>query len=179
VKHILICSVLGLIFLWGCAQPPRQPKVVRKNQFYRCEPPAVIQQKMLKLVNQARRSKRRCGKRTYAPVRAVRWNRSLAKAAEDQSTYMAANNRLSHRGSGGTTVERRIRTNGYTWRAVGENVGGGSQTCEDIVDGWLNSPAHCANIMEGGFTEIGAACARNPKGRYGTYWTLVLAAPLK
>jgi len=82
-------------------------------------------------------------------------------------------------GSGKSTVEKRVGRAGYTWQAVGENVAGGLESSEAVVAGWLNSPSHCANIMEPAFTEIGAACVNNSKSRYGTYWTLVLAAPLK
>jgi uncharacterized protein YkwD len=179
VKLILICAFLGLIFIWGCAQPQPEPKVIRKNRYYRCEPKALIQQKMLRLINQARNSRRKCGSRTYGAAAAVRWNQALADAAESQSDYMALNNRLSHAGFGGSTVEKRIQSNGYVWKSTGENVAGGLQTCEAVVAGWLDSPKHCANIMEPGFVEIGAACARNANTRYGTYWTLVLASPLK
>jgi uncharacterized protein YkwD len=180
MRGIILCLAATLLLIFACAEPPKKkPRIARKNRLYRCTPAEVIQKNMLDLVNQARRAKRRCGGSSYAPAQPVRWNRDLAEAALKQSDYMAASNRLSHKGSGGTTVEKRVRRTGYVWRSVGENVAGGMRSCEEVVTGWLSSPAHCANIMEDSFTEIGAACARNADARYGTYWTLVLASPLR
>lgn len=84
---------------------------------------------------------------------------------------------LSHTGSDGSTVSKRVEKLGYTWHSVGENISAGRETSEQVVLGWLESPGHCANIMNPTFTEIGAACSRNKSTTYGTYWTLVLASP--
>jgi uncharacterized protein YkwD len=91
---------------------------------------------------------------------------------------MARSNRLSHTGTSGSTPATRVQSAGYRWRAVGENVAGGQQTSEAVVEGWLKSAAHCANIMETNFTEMGAACHQNASATYGTYWALVMATPL-
>ncbi|WP_235810375.1 CAP domain-containing protein, partial [Pseudomonas syringae pv. coryli] len=40
-----------------------------------------------------------------------------------------------------------------------------------VVDGWLVSPGHCANLMSPGFRELGAAYAMDPKSDAGIYWT--------
>ena len=163
----------------GCAPPETKKTVVRKNQYYRCLPASSIEKQMVSLINLARASGGRCGRKRFKSTRPVRWNTALTKAARNHSRDMAGRNRLSHTGSGNSTVEKRVGQSGYTWRAVGENVAGGLESCEAVVSGWLKSPGHCENIMEPAFTEIGAACAQNSKSRYGTYWTLVLAAPLK
>jgi len=174
------CFIILCIFLLtGCAQPEKKKVVIKKNQFYRCESSGRIEKKMVSLINAARSSGRRCGSKKYVATRPVHWNPALAKAARMHSEDMARNNRLSHKGSKKSTVEKRVHNYGYTWRSVGENVAGGLQTCEETVSGWLGSPGHCANIMESSFTEIGAACGRNSASKYGTYWTLVLASPLK
>jgi uncharacterized protein YkwD len=179
MKRIILCFALSLVLICACAEPTPKTRVIRKNRLYRCASAEVIQKNMLELVNRARRTKRRCGGRTYAPAQPLGWNRNLARAALKQSDFMADNNRLSHKGAGGFTVEKRVQRVGYAWRSVGENVAGGLQSCEEVVAGWLNSPAHCANIMEDSFTEMGAACARKADARYGTYWTLVLASPMQ
>ena len=179
MRGIILCFALSLFLFFACAQPTPKTRVIRKNRLYRCEAAEVIQKNMLELINRARGVKRKCGGRTFAAAQPVGWDRNLARAAVNQSDFMADNNRLSHKGAGGSTVEKRVQRAGYAWRSVGENVAGGLQSCEEVVAGWLNSPAHCANIMEVRFTEIGAACARNADARYGTYWTLVLASPLQ
>jgi uncharacterized protein YkwD len=174
------CFIILCIFLLtGCGQPEKKKVVIKKNQFYQCEDSGRIEKKMVNLINTARLSGRRCGGKKYTATRPVHWNPALENAARMHSKDMARNDRLSHKGSKKSTVEKRVRNHGYTWRSVGENVAGGLQTCEETVSGWLESPGHCANIMESSFTEIGAACARNSASKYGTYWTLVLASPLK
>ena len=67
---------------------------------------------------------------------------------------------------------------GYRWVRVGENIASGQRTVEDAVASWLDSPGHCANIMNPAFTEMGAAYAINPQSRNRTaYWTQVFGAP--
>ena len=176
IVYLMICT--AIVMVAGCG-PSEKKTVVRKNQYLRCMPASSIETQMLRFINRARAAGGRCGKKRFRPASAVRWNSALAKAARSHSKDMAGRNRLSHKGSGRSTVEKRVGRAGYTWQAVGENVAGGLQSCEAVVSGWLQSPGHCANILEPAFTEIGAACAQSASSRYGTYWTLVLATPLK
>ena len=57
---------------------------------------------------------------------------------------------------------------------VGENVATGQSTSEQVVAEWLDSPRHCANIMDGDFTEMGVAVASNAGG---VFWAQVFGAP--
>ena len=92
------------------------------------------------------------------------------------SMDMAKHDMLSHTGSDGSGVGERVEKIGYKWQSVGENISAGRETSVQVVLGWLESPAHCANMMNPDFTEIGAACFRNKSSKYRTYWTLVLAS---
>ena len=58
----------------------------------------------------------------------------------------------------------------------GENIAAGYSTVLSVMEGWLKSPGHCANIMSPYFREIGAAKAVNLNSTYHTYWTLDLAS---
>jgi uncharacterized protein YkwD len=176
---VIVTVTLGLMGITGCAAPPVSPPLPPEKRATACRPPAAITAGMTALINRARASARRCGTRTFPAAPPVRRQPTLTDAAWRHSAYMAAANRLDHHGRGGSTVADRVRQAGYRWRAVGENVAGGVQTTAAAVAGWLDSPGHCANLMEAEFTEVGAACAVNPDSRYKTYWTLVLAAPLK
>ena len=177
--RFIAVAITAILVTAGCAPQQKKTVVVRKNQYYRCKPAASVEKKMVRLINRARAAGAKCGSQRFRPAAKIHWNTSLAKAARGHSKDMAARNKLGHKGSGRSTVEKRVVRAGYTWRAVGENVAGGLTSSEAVVSGWLQSPTHCANIMEPAFTEIGAACAHNPESRYGTYWTLVMAAPLK
>ena len=52
---------------------------------------------------------------------------------------------------------------GLKFRRAGENVAGGIETPEEVMEGWMNSESHRANILDPKFTQIGI-------GRYGNYW---------
>jgi len=89
---------------------------------------------------------------------------------------MADRNYLRHRGANGSEVSDRARQAGYAWQSIGENIAGGQGSPEQAVSGWLTSPAHCANIMSGEYTEMGAAYAINPSSGATIYWTHVFGA---
>ena len=169
--------ILAILFLIGCAPPKQRRMVINQNEFLQCEASSTIQKEMVKLINDIRRSKRRCGYKKYPVCGPVRWNSKLTRAALMHSMDMAKHDMLSHTGSDGFDVGERVEKLGYKWRSVGENISAGRETSEQVVLGWLESPGHCANMMNPSFTEIGAACFRNKSSKYGTYWTLVLASP--
>jgi uncharacterized protein YkwD len=133
---------------------------------------------ILKLVNNARVAGRKCGSRFYRPTHRLIWDSRLARAAQRHSNDMANNNFFSHTGSDGSLVWDRIDDTGYDWQTCGENIAAGYPSIRDAVNGWLNSPGHCANIMDPNFEEMGAAKANNVHSDYGIYWTQVFAAPL-
>jgi uncharacterized protein YkwD len=131
---------------------------------------------MVRSINAARAAQRRCGTTLFAAAAPVTWNARLAQAAQQHAHDMARGNFLDHRGSNGSTVDRRLTEAGYVWQAVGENIAAGHTTAQQVVHDWLGSARHCANIMQRTFTDIGAACSRSQASPYGTYWALVLAA---
>ena len=90
---------------------------------------------------------------------------------------MATDNFFDHTGSDNSNAGERIVEQNYNWVTYGENIAAGMQGTQQAVDGWLDSPGHCANIMNPLFTEMGVACSRNAGTKYGTYWTQVFATP--
>jgi uncharacterized protein YkwD len=66
---------------------------------------------------------------------------------------------------------------GYEWSRTGENIAAGYPDLQAVVDAWMASEGHCANLMNASFREIGMACARNDASTYRIYWTLELATP--
>ncbi|MGQ7260354.1 CAP domain-containing protein [Vreelandella sp. V005] len=131
-------------------------------------------QAMLSLINEARSQQRRCGEQPFEPVEALAWNCKLEAAAERHAQDMAENDYFSHTAPDGSGIEQRINYQDYVWQAVGENIAAGHTSPSAVVEGWLASSGHCQNIMNGTFTEMGMAKARNPQSRYGTYWTQTL-----
>ncbi|GFE78104.1 hypothetical protein GCM10011487_01040 [Steroidobacter agaridevorans] len=138
---------------------------------------AQVSKEVLSLVNAARGKARKCGRKQFAAVPPLSLSAVLNRAALIHSQDMASKSFLEHRGSDGSMVGERAARVGYKWRTVGENVADGAQTAETVVQLWLKSPGHCANIMTAGFTEMGIAFAVDRKSDAGIYWTQVFAAP--
>ena len=135
-------------------------------------------QAILAGVNAARASARSCGDRRFGPVPPVRWNPSLGEAALAHSRDMAAGRYFNHKAKDGSQVAQRTTRAGYQWSRVGENIAFGQSSPAEAVAGWLESPGHCANIMNPGFTEMGAAYGIAAERRSGlVYWTQVFASP--
>lgn len=162
----------------GIYQDPRQVWIVIAAPFA----PAVAMdeeaagQRVLELVNQARRSPRNCGNTAFNAAPPLRWNEVLAEAARLHSEEMAHFNFLSHSGRDGSTAAQRVERAGYRYRAIGENIAGGQLKPEDVVAGWIDSPGHCANLMSPVFTEMGVAFAVDGTTRMGVYWTQAFGA---
>lgn len=138
---------------------------------------AQVSQQALALVNAARAKARKCGRTSFPAAAPLKLSALLNRAALVHSQDMAKKDFFEHRGSDGSKVGDRTTRVGYVWRTVGENIAIGSQTAEAVVQGWLASPGHCANIMSPGFTEMGIAFVADPKSEAGIYWTQVFATP--
>lgn len=57
---------------------------------------------------------------------------------------------------------------GVSWTTCGENIAAGQRTPQEVVNDWMNSEGHRANIMSASFTKIGIGLTYG--GEYGTYW---------
>jgi uncharacterized protein YkwD len=134
-------------------------------------------QRVLELVNQVRAAPRDCGSRAFKAAQPVRWNESLAEASRLHAEDMARHNYLSHSGRDGSDPAQRVERAGYNYRSTGENVAAGQMKPEDVVAGWVRSPAHCANLMNPAFTEMGVAFAVDRGSEMGVYWAQEFGTP--
>jgi uncharacterized protein YkwD len=112
---------------------------------------------MARHLNAARATDRWCGEAYYAKAPALKWNNRLAQAALAHSRDMAENERMNHVGSDGSNFVERAKRAGYRGEPLGENIAFGYDSSEAVVYTWLESPGHCANIMQPRATEFGAA----------------------
>jgi uncharacterized protein YkwD len=124
---------------------------------------ASVSRVILDLVNAARAAGRRCGGKDFAPVAPLALDPALTRAALEHSRDMAEHVRVERAGFG-------------THRIVGENIAAGAMTPQQVTEGWLASPAHCENIMDGRFTLIGIAYAENLHTASAVFWTQDFAA---
>ena len=135
---------------------------------------ATMPQEILQRVNAARAGGRRCGGRTMPPAGPLSWDSQLLSAAASHSQDMARRNYFDHRSPEGVMVSQRASASRYKWKSVGENIAGGDTSVNTVVNGWLDSPTHCENMMDGGYQDIAVACVQQPGTQWGTYWTMVL-----
>ncbi|MEM1153379.1 MAG: CAP domain-containing protein, partial [Pseudomonadota bacterium] len=136
---------------------------------------------MLNAVNAVRAQGRTCGSLgTFPAVAPLTWNCALKKAAFGHSKDMATNNFFSHTGTGNTSLGTRVTSAGYRWRAVAENIAAGLSlsAVDRVVQTWVESPGHCANLMRSSVVNFGSAKYSDNSSRYTVYWTQVFAAPL-
>jgi uncharacterized protein YkwD len=129
--------------------------------------------KILERVNIARAQPRQCGAGRFAAAAPLVWSEALALAALVHSRDMVGRDYFEHHDLEGRSVGYRVTAAGYPWRAVGENIAAGLGEPAAVVDGWLASPGHCANIMSPDFTEMGAAFAVGAGTVRGIWWTQV------
>lgn len=129
-----------------------------------------VQERMVALVNAARAQARSCGATRHPAAPPVRWSPVLERAASAHAADMARHDYFSHTARDGSTPAQRAQRAGYRYRITGENIAGGQLTPEAAVDGWLRSPAHCANLMRPDYEDMAVAYAVNARSRLGVYW---------
>ena len=104
--------------------------------------------------------------RSSRGLRSLRANAKLRAAAERHSENMAEKEFFAHVSPSGTTPIERVKAAGYlsgatSW-AVGENIAWGTQklsTPREIMQSWMESPAHKANILNRRFRHVGIGVA--------------------
>lgn len=132
--------------------------------------------RVVALVNKARSEGRRCGNETFPPTAPLATAPPLHLAAQSHASDMAQRNYFEHKGKDGREPRDRVREAGYKSRLSGENIAFGPESAEEVVTGWLNSPGHCANIMDARFrhTGVGVSSARQAGH---IYWVQTFGSP--
>ena len=138
---------------------------------------AAAGRRVLELTNEARLKGRRCGRKNFDATTPLQGATALEHAAWKHAQDMAEHSLLGHKGSDGSKPALRATQAGYSWASVAENVAGGQATAEEVVDTWLGSPGHCANLMSPRYSETGVARAIDPDSEHVIYWVQVFAAP--
>ena len=165
MKITCILLVLGVaLFSFSCTKGDLSTVSTDDPGSSSTIPTTVNKTMMLQLVNEMRQKGCQCGDTYYNSVPAVSWNNQLEAAAYEHSDDMYTNGYFDHTAPDGSNGGVRIQRAGYNWFAFGENIAAGYKSEKEVVNGWLQSPGHCKNIMNKSFKEMGVA-------RVGNYWT--------
>lgn len=93
-------------------------------------------------------------------------NWELSRVARYKSQDMVDQHYFSHNSPTYGTPFQMIRAFGLSYRTAGENIAYGQRTPQAVVDAWMNSSGHRANILNASFTQIGVGYVAD-----GHYWT--------
>lgn len=105
-------------------------------------------------------------------------NALLTAAAYAKAADMASGGYFAHVGPDGKQPWEWLQEMGYDYRAAGENLAVRFVDSRDVVDAWMNSPAHRANIVKPMYTEIGIGVAEGVyKGERATYVVQYFGTP--
>ncbi|MGM8213169.1 CAP domain-containing protein [Virgibacillus sp. W0430] len=91
---------------------------------------------------------------------------ALSKVAREKSRDMAVNGYFDHNSPTYGSPFDMMRSYGISYRTAGENIAKGQRTPQEVVTGWMNSPGHRANILNGNYTHIGVGYVKQ-----GNHWT--------
>lgn len=139
----------------------------------------ILATRALQLINNVRARGTRCGNELFGPAPPVTLSSTLGSVAFGHADDMATNNYFEHEDLHGQSPSDRVRATGYEEKLVGENIAYGPKSVDEVVQGWLDSPGHCENIMDPRFVEMGLGYATSHDSKHALYWVQVLATPRK
>ncbi len=104
-------------------------------------------------------------------LRALAASDGANRAAMEYAQELALRHSIDHTSevTGKKTPGERLQSAGVKWTRVGENLAMFSPRvgiADNAIEGWLNSPAHRRNLLNGAFTVTGAGVARDERGNY-------------
>ena len=91
---------------------------------------------------------------------ALRINDQLSAAATDRIADMFGKHYFAHVSPDGIEPWSWVDRHGYNYRHVGENLAVGYPTAASVVDGWMHSAGHRANLLGKTYDEVGVAVAQ-------------------
>ena len=104
--------------------------------------------------------------RARVGLKELKHNWELSRVARYKSQDMRDNKYFSHTSPVYGTPFQMMKSFGITYRSAGENIARGQTSPQAVVNAWMNSSGHRANILNSSFTEIGVGYVSD-----GKYWT--------
>jgi uncharacterized protein YkwD len=110
--------------------------------------------------------------RVNAGLPALTYNSVLEKGAMIRSNEIIKS--FSHTRPDGSRFYT-VFDDTYSFRMIGENLAAGYTSASSVVNAWMNSEGHRANILKDGYTQIGIGITKDKDGRI--YWVQIFADP--
>jgi uncharacterized YkwD family protein/spore coat assembly protein SafA len=107
--------------------------------------------------------------RTKAGLNPLQMDWELERVARTKSQDMADKGYFSHQSPTYGSPFDMMKQFGINYRSAGENIASGQTTPVSVMESWMNSQGHRANILKPEYTHIGVGYYRG--GNYGHMWT--------
>ena len=121
---------------------------------------------ILKLVNQ---------ERSKAGVPALTLSQQLTDIANTKAKDMADKNYFSHQSPTYGSPFDMLKRFGVSFSYAGENIAAGQKSAQEVMQSWMNSSGHKANILNKNYTQLGVGYTTG--GQYGTEWVQLFIRP--
>ena len=121
---------------------------------------------VLKLVNK---------ERAKVGVPALTLSNKLTEIANIKAQDMADKGYFDHQSPTYGSPFDMLKHFGVSFSYAGENIAAGQKTAEEVMDGWMHSSGHKANILNKNYTQLGVGFKRG--GQYGTEWVQLFIRP--
>jgi uncharacterized protein YkwD len=105
---------------------------------------------------------------------ALHFDHRLTLAAEDRMRDMEELEYWAHDAPDGRSPFVWLKPHGYDFRFAGENLACGFETSEVLVQGWMESPGHRANILSSDYHDVGIAVIDGSTTRRATGKSIVV-----
>ena len=138
-------------------QKPAEQKPAEQNPAEEAKSLSEFEQRVVELTN---------AERAKQGLPALKIDTELSKVARIKSEDMQKNNYFDHNSPTYGSPFDMMKKFGISYTSAGENIAQGQRTPEEVVQAWMNSAGHRANILNNGFTHIGVGYVES-----GNYWT--------
>lgn len=122
--------------------------------------PSAQAEQVLQLVN---------NERAKSGLQPLKMSEELRSIANLKARDMAENNYFDHNSPTYGSPFQMLQDFGVHYSTAGENIAAGQRSAEEVMNAWLNSSGHRANILNKSFDTIGIGVYNG--GKYGVYWT--------
>lgn len=138
-------------------QKPAEQKPAEQKPAEEAKSLSEFEQRVVELTN---------AERAKQGLPALKIDTELSKVARVKSEDMQKNNYFDHNSPTYGSPFDMMKKFGISYTSAGENIAQGRRTPEEVVQAWMNSAGHRANILNNGFTHIGVGYVES-----GNYWT--------